>query len=47
VPAAQRSDVPALIVEELHRLHKGVLARYGLRPAEFAVWRGVGGRTWG
>jgi hypothetical protein len=47
VPAAQRSDVPALIVEELHRLHKGVLARYGLRPAEFAVWRGVGGRTLG
>jgi Fic/DOC family len=47
VPAAQRADVQALIVEELRRLHEGVLARYGLRPAEFAVWRGVGGRTLG
>ena len=34
-----RSNVGALVVEELRRLHKGVLARYGLRLAEFAQWR--------
>jgi hypothetical protein len=27
-----------LLVEELRRLHEGVLARYGLRPSEFAAW---------
>jgi Fic family protein len=40
VPPAQQDDVKALIVEELRRLHEGVLARYGLRPSEFAAWRG-------
>lgn len=39
VPAADRGSVQALIVEELRRLHEGVLARYGLRPAEFAAWK--------
>jgi len=28
-----------LVVEELQRLHEGVLARYGLRPAELAAWK--------
>ncbi|WP_181389679.1 hypothetical protein [Leucothrix pacifica] len=28
----------ALIIEELIRLHEGVLARYGLRPSEFELW---------
>ena len=39
VPPMQRDDVKALIVEELRRLHEGVLARYGLRPSEFAAWK--------
>lgn len=39
VPAAEREAVQALIVEELRRLHEGVLARYGLRPSEFAAWK--------
>ena len=38
VPEAERASVQALIVEELRRLHEGVLARYGLRPSEFASW---------
>ncbi|MCJ8170760.1 Fic family protein [Atopomonas sediminilitoris] len=39
VPERERLDVQALIVEELRRLHEGVLARYGLRPLEFARWK--------
>ncbi|MHA7682843.1 Fic family protein [Cupriavidus sp. PET2-C1] len=39
VPQAERGNVQALIVEELRRLHEGVLARYGLRPSEFAAWQ--------
>lgn len=43
VPAHEQSDVQALVVEELRRLHEGVLARYGLRPSEYAVWKAVHG----
>ncbi len=32
-------DVLKLIVEELRRLHEGVLARYGLRASEFNAWK--------
>jgi Fic family protein len=39
VPELQRPAVKALIIEELRRLHEGVLARYGLRPSEFASWK--------
>ena len=39
VPAADRQTVKELIVEQLERLHEGVLARYGLRPTEFAAWK--------
>ncbi len=39
VPQADRSDVQALLVQELQRLHEGVLARYGLRPSELAAWK--------
>lgn len=39
VPPADREAVQALVLEELRRLHEGVLARYGLRPAEFAAWQ--------
>lgn len=39
VPDAERGNVQALVVEELRRLHEGVLARYGLRPSQFAAWK--------
>jgi len=39
VPVTEQSDVQSLIVEELKRLHEGVLARYGLRPSEFNDWK--------
>ena len=39
VPADEQAAVQALIIEELKRLHEGVLARYGLRPSEFAAWK--------
>jgi hypothetical protein len=39
VPEAERDRVHALMVEELRRLHEGVLARYGLRSSEFALWQ--------
>jgi len=39
VPQTDRNDVQALVVEELRRLHEGVLARYGLRPSELALWK--------
>ena len=41
VPEHAQPDVQALIVEELRRLHEGVLARYGLRPSEYAAWKAV------
>ena len=39
VPQADREDVQALVVQELRRLHEGVLARYGLRPSELNAWK--------
>jgi Fic family protein len=36
---SDRQNVEALIIDELRRLHDGVLARYGLRPAQLAIWR--------
>ena len=39
VPVREQSGVQALLVEELRRLHEGVLARYGLRPSEYAAWQ--------
>lgn len=44
VPEQEQSDVQSLIVEELRRLHEGVLARYGLRPSEFDLWKAVHGQ---
>lgn len=38
IPESERSDVQALVVDELRRLHEGVLARYGLRPSQFSAW---------
>ena len=39
VPQADRDEVQALVVQELRRLHEGVLARYGLRPSELVAWK--------
>jgi Fic/DOC family len=39
VPAHERDAVQALIIDELRRLHEGVLARYGLRPSDYAAWK--------
>ncbi len=43
VPEGSQADVQALTVEELRRLHEGVLARHGLRPSEYAAWKAVHG----
>ena len=45
VKEADRVSVEALIIEELRRLHEGVLARYGLRPSEFEQWKAKSRRT--
>jgi len=37
----EHESVQALVVEELRRLHEGVLARYGLRPSELECWRSL------
>lgn len=44
VPTGEQAAVQALIIEELRRLHEGVLARYGLRPSDYAGWKAVHGR---
>lgn len=38
VDLTERDEVQALLIDELRRLHEGVLARYGLRPSELARW---------
>lgn len=43
VPEGEQTGVQALTVEELRRLHEGVLARYGLRPSEYAAWKALHG----
>ena len=42
-PGPDREDVRALVIQELRRLHEGVLARYGLLPSELARWRSIQG----
>ena len=39
-----REALEAVIIEELQRLHEGVLARYRLRPSELEAWRRRGGQ---
>lgn len=41
VPGHEQPNVQALIIEELRRLHQGVLARYGLRPSDYTAWKTV------
>lgn len=38
LPVDEYENVKALVIEELRRLHEGVLARYGLRPSQFQKW---------
>lgn len=38
VDLTEREELQALLIDELRRLHEGVLARYGLRPSELARW---------
>lgn len=38
IDESEREAVQALLIEELRRLHEGVLARYGLRPSEWERW---------
>ena len=39
LPDPHRADFIENVTDDLKRLHEGVLARYGLRPAEFEIWR--------
>ncbi|MFM6999845.1 MAG: hypothetical protein ACKOXU_02085 [Limnohabitans sp.] len=42
-PGPDRENVRALVMQEMRRLHEGVLARYGLRPSELERWRSIQG----
>ena len=35
----ERSTITTLVLEELRRIHEGVLARYELRPSQLAKWK--------
>ena len=39
VSESEQEAITALIIQELRRLHEGVLARYGLRPSDYQKWR--------
>lgn len=43
VPEGEQAGVQALIIEELRRVHEGVLERYGLRPSEYTAWKAARG----
>lgn len=43
VPEAERQALHALILDELRRLHEGVLARYDLQPSQLKVWKDAQG----
>lgn len=38
IETTESEEVQALLIQELRRLHEGVLARYGLRPSEWERW---------
>lgn len=38
VSESEQEAVAALIIEELRRLHEGVLARYALKPSDYQKW---------
>ena len=39
VPSDIRTDVRSLVLDEIKRLHEGVLARYGLRVSDLIKWQ--------
>ena len=39
IPDHEQGNLQALIVQELGRLHEGVLARYAPRPSELRHWQ--------
>ena len=41
VPDKDQQNLKALIIDELRRLHEGVLSRYGLKPSEFESWKNL------
>ncbi|MBQ0133092.1 MAG: Fic family protein, partial [Comamonas sp.] len=43
LPDPERQALRALILDELRRLHEGVLARYGLRPSQLQAWKAAQG----
>jgi len=43
VPDAECHALRALILDELRRLHEGVLAHYGLQPSQPKVWNDAQG----
>ena len=42
---SEQEELIALVIEELRRLHEGVLARYRLRPSQFASWKAQQSRS--
>lgn len=38
VPSDELNNVVALVINELHQLHEGNIARYRLRPSQFRAW---------
>jgi len=38
----EQNIISTLVLEELRRLHEGVLVRYGLRPSQFKLWKKAG-----
>lgn len=43
LPEAERQALRELILDELRRLHEGVLVRYGLRPSQLKAWKAAQG----
>lgn len=41
IPAADRVRFRAMVAQELKGLHEGNIARYQIRPSEFAAWRKI------
>ena len=44
VPEPDRAAVQTVMVDELRRLHEGVLARYDLRPSAFGLRNSTRGK---
>lgn len=43
VPRAEHAHFTALVLAEFEALHAGNAVRFGIRPLEFAEWRGQAG----